>query len=498
MLLISKYFHVFILGVLLVFALPPFQFPVLAVISLALFFIILNKAERGKQAFTLGFLYGASYFLGGIYWLMFPLWQKGFWWLIPIALLFIPTVLALHFAVSSWVFFNLKWRNCFTFALIFTFMEWIRGNIAVYFPWNLIGYTFYSLSIVQVTSIIGIYGLTFIIIIFSCSLTDLFTKNLKWYNYFSLAIIFSSVIYVEVWGYIRGSSSAYLNTDVKLRIVQANISRPLKWSHQYAYETLNSYLKLTTAPGFDLVDCVIWPETSIPFLISLDKPYFLKQVFGLYDKYFIIGADRENGEKIANSIFLIGKKGELLDIYDKQNLVPFGEYVPFKKILRLEKFVHGIKDYSKGEEKQKVITVPQLFSFAPTICYEDIFCDFITKEKVEVIVNTTNDSWFGTSTAPYQHFQMGRIRSIEEGIPTIKAASTGISALIDSYGRIINNIPLNTQGVLDVFLPKAISTTFYKKYYLYINAALVIGGSFLCLLSLINFVLFNFCSKGKV
>jgi len=259
---------------------------------------------------------------------------------------------------------------------------------------------------------------------------------------------------------------------ITLRIVQANVAQLRRWEPEARTAVLQKNLEMTRGPGFENITHVIWPESSVPYFIDPGSTLvdILQQAVPPGGALITGGLRREEESGITggvwNTLFAI-THGGIATYYDKHHLVPFGEYVPLRQWLPLpiEKLAHDMGDFSVGPGPQ-TLTLKGFVPFSPLICYEAIFPDKVIAGNMRpsVLVNVTNDAWFGVSTGPYQHYQMARLRAVEEGIPLIRAANTGISGVIDAYGREVATADLNKNAVVDSLLPVALETgTAYSK-----------------------------------
>jgi len=288
--------------------------------------------------------------------------------------------------------------------------------------------------------------------------------------------------------------------NVRLRIMQPNLPQDAKFNPRNRDAIMRHYLTLSASAGRNGETAgdathIIWPESAFPFLLHRD-PASLAQIGSLLEpgSVLITGAARMDdplpGEavgKFFNAIQVIDDRGTILGSYDKVHLVPFGEYVPkfldtLIKAAGLRQFVH-IPGGFEPSERHKPLSVPGLPPVAATICYEAIFPDEILAEgaRPDLILNVTNDGWFGQTTGPYQHFAQARLRAVEEGLPLVRAANTGISAVVDAYGRIVDGLPLGVEGIIDAKLPVALQANLSAKTRSFsLTATLVI-----CLMALI-------------
>lgn len=274
-----------------------------------------------------------------------------------------------------------------------------------------------------------------------------------------------------MWGHHRLNHPEMMELPpLALRIVQPNIPQTLKWNLAQKEDNFRQLLQMTAQPSTLNLKAVIWPETAIPFFLEQDS--FRRMLIAEAlpkDALLFTGALRLTGPKeVRNSILILDKEGNILTSYDKAHLVPFGEYIPFRKNIdaifgegSIKKITIGALDFIAGPGPE-LVTLPNDFpSFSGLVCYEVIFpCAVVNsaQERPKWMLNVTNDAWYGNTSGPYQHLEMARMRAIEEGVPLVRAANSGISAVFDAYGRMKGSIKLSTTGVLDVFLPTPTQT----------------------------------------
>ncbi len=273
-----------------------------------------------------------------------------------------------------------------------------------------------------------------------------------------------------------------------MRIVQPNIPQTEKWKRENRNWIFERAIELsrkgTSGEDIAAFSHIIWPELSVPVLFHFNGGIFSVEVKDRLaalippNTSLVLGAERAEGElspdgryrfdRFFNSLFVLGEGAGISAIYDKTHLVPFGEYVPFQNVLTLagfRAFSHRLDGFDSGEKKPSLINTLRGPAFLPLICYEIIFPGRVenVKRRPEWIVNVTNDAWFGASTGPYQHLHQARIRAVEEGLPVMRAANTGVSAVIDPFGRVLAKLDLDKAGALDHGLPRALPITFYEK-----------------------------------
>ncbi len=451
-----------------------------------------RKRQEFWSAFKIGWYFGFGYFLAGLYWIgaAFLVEADTFAWMMPFAVLLLPIGLAIFTGLGCAIA-NLLWTPGFsriiTFATIWAAFEWVRGTVLTGFPWNTVGYGFAANeAIAQSTSIFGIYALSLLTVMIASSPAALAEGELTTRKSLQNRLagpLSMLVLYIGLWGYgvFRISTSeATFVSGVSLRIVQPNIKQSEKWKPENASKIFSRYLELSdiaTSPqtmGISDATHIIWPESALPFLLE-ERQDALSAIAALLPDTatLITGAIRrtraaDQKSKYYNSVFTLNGKGNITGRYDKFHLVPFGESLPFEEWLSklgIRKFVTlpGTFASGPGPVSMAVNGAPAM---SPLICYEAIFPGRVTADDSRPgwIVNVTNDGWFGNTAGPYQHLQQVRIRAIEEGLPVIRAANTGISAIIDPYGRILQQLALNRSGVIDGALPSALEPTFFSKW----------------------------------
>ena len=449
------------------------------------------KRWRGvTAAAAAGWWFGFGYFLAGLYWVgaAFLVDAKTFGWLMPFAVIALPAGLAL-FTAFGFALARLMWTRgamrILMLAAALTLTEWLRGHVLTGFPWNAFGYALTTpLALAQCVALFGVWGLTFIAVAVFASPALLADERVDtpraWlYPAGAVAVLAALAIY----GVVRLATTPTAFVDaVHLRIMQPNLPQDDKFNYSAKQQVMRRYLALSdraTSPGTSGVreaTLLIWPESAFPFFLSRE-PDALAQIAALIHDgpVLITGAARPaettpGGRAVHayNSIYVIDHDGSILSVYDKLHLVPFGEYLPFQRLLerlglmQLTKVQGGFLSGSR----RRAMTVPRAPSFLPLICYEIVFPhDIVPRgERAGWMLNLTNDGWFGITAGPYQHFQQARVRAIEEGLSLVRAANTGISAVVDPVGRITASLPLGIEGVLDAPLPKSLAPTLYSRF----------------------------------
>jgi len=457
------------LGAIASLSMPPIQYWLFLPLAFSGFLIVLENTKTSKSAFWSGWFFGFGYFLGGLYWFGSGPLTLDMWLAVPFAVVGVPLFLAFFPAMASlatFQFAKIPLSRVFAFTAFWSASEWLRGHALTGLPWNLLGYT-WDTPLLQVTSIVGIYGLTALTTLGACVFA---TRHKGW-----IASVLLSLGMLWVWGDYRITQSlnhaqGYDQTsspNVNLRIVQASIPQKTKWLTEHFQENLDRYIALSHLPAEKPLAAIIWPESSVTALI--DGPSPLAKILAEAAPpggILLFGAPRIVEGDLRTSMMALDAHGKLAGVYDKSHLVPFGEYMPFRSILSIKKLTYGDRDYTPGPGI-KTMSLPGLPSVSPLICYEAIFPHAVIdgKDRPHWMLNLTNDAWYGHSPGPYQHLQIVRVRAIEEGIPLIRSANNGISAVINSYGQISDRLELDEIGFIDFSLPKRLHyVTLYQRW----------------------------------
>ena len=432
---------------------------------------IYRKKRSNRYFFYLGCAFGFGFFLFGNYWISISLTHdETFKALIPFALFIIPLLLSIFFGLTILIIGPLIEKNIYfilLFSLVFSFFEFLRGNILSGFPWNLISYTWsWSPESLQILSIIGVYSLIFISVTFFCTPFIFFQKKILKKNIIFLFIIILIFISNYFYGSNRIDNNNYLyDKNISIKIVSPSISL-----EDYKYKTeisqLEKLIKISN-PNKNKKTIFIWPEGLFyeSYLQDLNK---YKNLFinNFSENHLIVlGINNREKNKYFNSLVVLNSKLEILSVYNKINLVPFGEFLPLKELLSqfgLKKITKGYNSFSSGNERL-MYNLGNKFSnknILPLICYEIIYSGRIKNHNQlpDLIINISEDAWFGNSIGPYQHFSKAIYRAIEEGVFIARSTNKGISAFIDPSGKVIKSLNTRESGNLEVYFPH-----FYKK-----------------------------------
>jgi len=448
-----------------------------------------GRLGSAMTAALAGWCFGFGYFVAGLYWIgyAFLVDAKTFGWLLPFAVAGLPAYLALYTALGV-AAARLIWvrgpERILALAATLTAVEWLRGHLLSGFPWNTFGLALTQpLVLAQSVSLVGVWTLTFLCIAI-CATPAVLADDKTDTRYPYRPLLLGVVVLIGLAGYgamrLWSNPTTYV-AGVKLRIMQPNLPQDDKFNYSAKAQVMDRYLRLSdraTGPassGVHDVTHLIWPEAAFPFFLTRE-PDALAQIAALLkpSTELITGAVRAASDaspgdfRVYNSVYVIGPDGSIRGIYDKVHLVPFGEYLPLQHLLErlgLRQLTKVVGGFLSGD-RRRAMDVAGAPKMLPLICYEAIFpgAAVPSGERPGWLVNVTNDGWFGISSGPYQHFQQARVLAIGEGLPLARAANSGISAVIDPVGRIVNSLPLGVEGVLDSSLPSALEPTFYLRY----------------------------------
>jgi apolipoprotein N-acyltransferase len=472
-------------GALTIIAFPPMSMVPALWVAIPVLFWLLDGCRTWKAAFFTGWAFGAGYFITGLYWMAnaFYVDAEAFGaFAIPavgslsVAMgLFIGVVCALthlippaHRDEMSYDRAAAAARRIVLFAAVWTIVEWIRSWIFTGLPWNPLGLVWsesrtpFGLPVMQVTALIGTYGLSFLTVLFAAAPAVLgYAPRLAraWVTAAAPVIL---MMVIGAGGALRLLlAHEDVVPGVKFRLVQANFSQAERSRPSLWVKHLEDHVRMSNENRPADVTHVIWGEAAIAFFLNIQED--ARRVAALAAPpggMLITGADRgirdESGRQfVYNSLYVLRSDGGIAAVYDKTHLVPFGEYTPLRGLVPFNELTGMSGGFAAGAGLA-TLAVPGLPPFSPLICYEVIFSGDVTAggdPRPAWLLNLTNDAWFGMSLGPHQHFAQARLRAVEEGLPLVRTANTGISAVIDGYGRVLKSLPLGARGVLDAPLP---------------------------------------------
>lgn len=452
-------------------------FPALAWIVLAV-----ARAGGGLPAFWTGWLSGIGYFAVSLHWIVFPFFvdplRHG--WMSPLALVLMAAGLGLFWAAAAGLSQRLP-RPALGFATLWAGAEVLRGHVLTGFPWVLAGHVWTDSPAGQVYSLLGSYGVTVATLIAAA----LPAAMGRW----SAVVLVPLALGAAGWTAQRLALPEPPLREAVVRLVQPNAEQHLKWAPDWAERHFRRLLDLTAGdlrldPAYDLparVDLVVWPETSVPYRVEPGEDIARAIAAAGRGAPVAAGIQRIEGDRGWNALAVFGAGGMVTASYDKHHLVPFGEYVPYGDLMYdlfgLRAFAAQVgAGYSAGAGPRVIDLGPRLGRVLPLICYEVVFPQDIARapERADWMLQITNDAWFGPWAGPHQHFAQARLRAIEQGLPLVRVANTGISAVIDARGRVTGPpvpgqegphlLALGQAGVIDAPLPGALPPTPYVRW----------------------------------
>ena len=492
-----------IAGIMLALAFPPLDFYPLAWVAIIPLLISLGGKEL-KASFFLGTFTGFVYFIGTIYWVFNSMYFYGH---IPAVLsLLILLALCLYLGVYIGMFSMLfkyvsrssRFPALFIVPVLWVTLEVVRTYAFTGFPWSIIGYSQYNfLTFIQIADITGVYGVSFFVAAVNGAIFDVliyWPKKLnkmplfdRWPMPVGLSVL-TLLLAVSMFYGMRHLRTDEIGKKIRSSVIQGNFEQEMKWDIKFQKKIIDTYKRLTAKAASYSPSLIVWPETAVPFafgnlanpsdasltaeIVDFQKTLNTNLLFGSVMVKDIKDNEHQpfrptNQTNLTNSAVLISSDGRVLSVYDKMHLVPYGEYIPLKKFFPfIEKLVVGIGDFVPG--KEYTVMDMQEAKISTLICYEIIFPGMVRKfadKGANLFVSITNDAWFGRSSAPYQHFSMAVFRAVENRVPVLRAANTGISGFIDTKGRIKRKGDIFIESVLtEEVAVGSLKKSFYTKY----------------------------------
>lgn len=457
----------FLLGATAALGLAPFGLWAATIVALA---ILIRRLTRGARSdvFLRTLAAGAGWFGLSLSWIVEPflVQPETHGWMAPFALILMASGGGLFWALPVWLAARLtQGRRGMAIAIVAALLlsDWLRGWIFTGFPWALIGHVWIDTPVSQAAAWTGALGLSALTLLLALLPVLAGSGPRRIAAGAALSLLIGGAIWAG--GALRLAAPVAADRDIMLRVVQPNAEQRLKWDPEWAEVFLYRLLDLSGAPGRR--DLVIWPETAVNFLLD-DAGDWLPVMSRTAAAPLLIGIQRREGTRYFNSLATIGEGGAIGGLYDKFHLVPFGEYIPFgDQLARLGIGAFAAQagnGYSEGPGPV-IMELPGLPDFQPLICYEAIFSRHLRglPQRPGWLLQVTNDSWFGQISGPYQHLAQARLRSIESGLPLVRAANTGVSAIIDARGQVREILPLGAAGKIDALLPAALPQTVWMR-----------------------------------
>ena len=476
-----------ILGSLTSLSLPPTNFIFINFFTFSLFFLFLikksNQHKNIKLNFLYGWLFGFGYFVTNLYWISISLsFDQNFKYLIPITVVIIPAFLSLFYGLTTFLFLILKPKTIVSsvlfFSLVFGSVEFIRGSILTGFPWNLIAYSFLNqLEILSITSIVGTYGFNlFCVTLFTCPTIYILRKNKLDVGFLIFLLIITSIFYFNGVTYKKKFFEAEKKSyDYKIRAIGSNISLDRFYENVDPVLVIQDLIKISN-PNLNEKIIFIWPEGILPDISQNE----LKEYEWLFEKNFdenhllILGINSQstiNGsKKFFNSLSVYDNELNLINFYNKINLVPFGEFLPLENILKnfgLKSITNNYQSFSSGDQRDIIEIKNQnsLLRILPLICYEIIYSGKLFNNfEFDLIINISEDGWFGQSIGPKQHFAHSIFRAIESGKYIVRSSNNGITAIINPIGIAEEKVNFGDIGYVDFTESRKIQPTTFSRY----------------------------------
>ncbi len=499
------------LGAISSYSLPPYNYFIINFITFSLFFIFLFKVKKNvsqnKCFFKYGWYFGFGFFLFSLYWIVISLtFDQNFKFMIPFAIILVPSFLGIFYGIMTYLFSVFYSRNVISsfliFSVLFGIIEFIRGFILTGFPWNLIAFSFSNnKNFIQILSTIGTYSFNLICIsIFIVPALFYLRKS----NREIIVCLFFVIISFSfiVFGFLKNerfNSIKSVKNPFIIRAISSNISLDRFYSKNDEEKIIKELIALSESNKKNPT-IFLWPEGIIPDSNVKDLGKYKSMFFNNFgsDDLIIIGLnsiERENNRDLFfNSMALFDHKLEIKQKYNKINLVPFGEFIPFENFLKfigLKTITNEYQSYSKGKARETIVLKNNKgkLNLLPLICYEIIYSGKLSHNKdFDYIINISEDGWFGNSIGPNQHFTHSIFRSIETGKYIVRSANNGISAIINPMGTVEKKIEFGLTGYVDFFESKPVKSTLF----------LLHGNKiFLILILLYIFLIFSFNRFNK-
>jgi len=482
-------------GVLAALAHPPFGV-LPGLLGYPLLMVLVERSQSGRGAFWMGWLSGFAYFFVGCWWV-----AEAFMvdpaqaWMAPFAASLLPAGIGLFWGAAMLLyrrFMPAGLERVLLFAALFCLFEWLRGHVLTGFPWNPAGASWKAGSAAsQFAALFGVYGLSLVTVAGAAAVGALAGDGTRKARVGVAVGGLAALAALVIGGAVHLAGQSVTNTDVLVRIVQADVSQKAKWSAEAYQGIVDRYVNLTARAGAASPDVIVWPEGALPasantvFADGAPEAAAISRALEP-GQTLLLGLARAepgplsarslaagpDGDLYYNSLFALhddGAQVRIAAVYDKFRLVPFGEFIPLGGLmgrLGVRSLVRMPSDFASGP-RPSPIDLPNAPRVQPLICYESLYPGLAQDggQRPQWIVNVSNDAWFGRTSGPLQHLNLASYRAIESGLPVVRATPTGVSAMIDPWGRVVDGKRLNAgeSGVIDAFLPRPTPPTLYGR-----------------------------------
>lgn len=422
---------------------------------------LIARETRLGAAFRLGLAAGTGQFVLALSWIVEPflidIATHG--WMAPFAVVFLSAGLGLFWGAAAALAVRTR-VPALGFVAAFGVLEWLRGVMLTGFPWAMLGHVFVGTPLDQLAAVLGPSGLSLLLLLVAA-----LPVAWRWRGAAGSAFLLAMAFGFGLW---RLGQPLPDPREGVVRLVQPNAEQSLKWDQALADLHLDRLLDLTAEGG--PADLTLWPETAVPFMLEY-APVVAELVAAASDGHpVVVGIQREEEGRFYNSLRVLEGEGGETARYDKAHLVPFGEYMPMGDLaydwFGLTAFAAQVGNYYSAGPGPRVLDLGRFGKVLPLICYEAIFPRFVNAapERADWMLQATNDAWFGVWTGPFQHFDQARLRAVEQGLPLIRVANTGVTAVVDARGRLVEALPFGTRGALDVRIPGSLPPTVYARW----------------------------------
>ena len=464
-------------GLLMALGQAPWDLWLLALAGLAGAMALYAAQPGPRRAALVGWGVGFGYFGLALNWITEPFQVDAAItaWMAPFALILMAAGLALFWTLAFWVGAQARRAPLLGLVVAWAAAELARAYVLTGFPWGLVGYVWEKTPAIQWVAVLGPHGLTLATLALAALAAGAVRGAAlrRWRGAaLQAALTAGGLVAALAGGQAMIPPLQALEGQPVVRLIQPNAPQTQKWDRAWMQFFFERQVEFTAAPSHGSLprpDLIVWPETAVPTLLHNAEEALAVISEAAFPARVVLGIQRLEDEAFYNSLALVGQGAEVLQVYDKHHLVPFGEYMPLKPLFRRLNFsglaARAEGGYSAGPGPQLVDLGAGLGRALPLICYEAVFPQDVNgyAERPDLLLQITNDAWFGEASGPYQHLAQARIRAIEQGLPLLRAANTGVSAVIDGAGRVLVSLPLGEAGHLDALLPPPLRVTPYSR-----------------------------------